>query len=77
MFQVNNLVRTTELKKTFWKSDTAEWSNKLFNNTEVIKDTIPSYHIDNLQKRYNEALLEKTVLTLKENKDVRKALILN
>ena len=73
-FQINDLVRTADLKKTFSKGDTTNWSYKLYKNTEIINDTIPSYHIDNLKERYNESLLKKTELTLKENKDVMKKL---
>ena len=40
--------------------------------TEIFNDTIPSYHLDNLQERYNAALLKITLLTLKENKGVMK-----
>ena len=73
-FQINDLVRTADLKKTFPKGDTTNWSYKLYNITEIIKDTIPSYRIDNLKERYNESLLKRTELTLKENKDVMKKL---
>ena len=73
-FQINDLVRTADLKKTFSKGDTTNWSYKLFKITETINDKIPSYHIDNLLERYNEALLKKTELTMKENKDVMKKL---
>ena len=76
-FQINDLVRTADLKKTFSKGDTSNWSYKLYKITEIIKDTIPSYHIDNLPERYNESLLKKTELSLKQNKDVMKALNLN
>ena len=76
-FQINDLVRTADLKKTFSKGDTTNWSYKLYKITEIIKDTIPSYHIDNLSERYNESLLKKTELSLKQNKDVMKALNLN
>ena len=76
-FQINDLVRTADLKKTFSKGDTTNWSYKLYKITEIINDTIPSYKIDNLKERYNEALLKKTELTLKENKDVMKKLNLN
>ena len=72
--QINDLVRTADLKKTFSKGDTTNWSYKLYKITEIINDTIPSYHIDNLPERYNEALLKKTKLTMKENKDVMKKL---
>ena len=48
------------------------WSYKLYKITETNNDTIPTYHIDNLPKRYNEALLRRINLTLKENKDVMK-----
>ena len=76
-FQINSLVRTADLKKTFSKSDTTNWSYKLYKITEIINDTIPSYKIDNLPERYNESLLKKTDLTMKENKDFMKILNLN
>ena len=73
-YQINNLVRVADLKKTFSKGDTTNWSYKLYKITEIINDTIPSYKIDNLPERYNESLLKKTELTMKENKDVMKKL---
>ena len=73
-FQINDLVRVADLKKTFSKGDTNNWSYKLYRITEIINDTIPSYHIDNLPERYNMSLLKKTELTMKENKDVMKKL---
>ena len=76
-YDIDDLVATAKLKKTFSKSDTTNWSYKLYRITETINDTIPTYHIDNLPERYNEALLKKTELTLKENKAVMKALNLN
>ena len=76
-FQINDLVRTADLKKTFSKSDTTNWSYKLYKITEFINDTIPSYKIDNLPERYNESLLKNTDLTMKENKDVMKISNLN
>ena len=50
-FQINDLVRTADLKKTFSKGDTTNWSYKLYKITERINDTISSYHIDNLKER--------------------------
>ena len=76
-FQINNLVRTADLKKTFSKGDTTNWSYKLYKITEIINDTIPSYKIDKLSERYNESLLKKTELTLKENDAIMKKLNLN
>ena len=76
-YKIVDLVRTADLKKTFSKGDTTNWSYKLYKITEIIKDTMPSYHIDNLPERYNESLLKKTELSLKQNKDVMKALNLN
>ena len=73
-FQINDLVRTADLKKTFSKGDTTNWSYKLYKITEIINDTIPSYRLDNLPERYNESLLKKTGLTLKENNAVMKKL---
>ena len=76
-FQINDLVRTADLKKTFSKGDTTNWSYKLYKITEIINDTIPSYRLDNLSGRYNESLLKKTELTMKENNTVMKKLNLN
>ena len=76
-FQINDIVRTADLKKTFSKRDTTNWSYKLYKITEIINDTIPSYKIDNLPERYNESLLKKTDLTLKENNSVMKKLNLS
>ena len=56
----------------FSKGDTTNCSYKLYKITEIINETIPSYHINNLKERYNESLLKKTELTMKENKDVMK-----
>ena len=76
-FQINDLVRTADLKKTFSKGDTTNWSYKLYKITEIINDTIPSYRLDNLKERYNESLLKRTELTMKENDNVMKKLNLN
>ena len=45
-FQVNDLVRTAVLRRTFSKGDTTNWSYKLYKITEIVNDTIPSYKID-------------------------------
>ena len=76
-FQINDLVRTADLKKTFSKGDTTNWSNKLYKITEVVNDTIPSYRLDKLKERYNESLLKKTDLSMKENDNVMKKLKIN
>ena len=76
-FQINDLVRTSDLKKTFSKCDTTYWSYKLKKITEIINDTIPSYRIDNLKEWYNETLLKKTELTMTEINSVMKKLKIN
>ena len=73
-FQLNEFVRVADLKQTFSKGDTTNWSYKVYKITELIIDTIPSYRLDNLSERYNEALLKKTELTMKENNSVMKKL---
>ena len=45
-FQVNDLVRTAVLRRTFSKGDTNNWSHKLYKITEIVNDTIPSYKSD-------------------------------
>ena len=76
-FQINNPVRTADLKKTFSKSDTTNWSYKLYKITEIVQNTVPPYKIDKLKERYNESLLKKTDLTMKEKDNVLKKLNLN
>ena len=49
-FQINDLVRTADLKKTFSKSDTTNWSYKLYKITEVVNHTTPSYRLDKLKE---------------------------
>ena len=71
-FQVNDLVRTADLKHMLSKGDTTNWSYKLYKITEVINDTIPSYKIDNLKERFKEELLKKTELSMKETDRVMK-----
>ena len=71
-FQINKFVRTTDLKRTFSKRYTTNWSDKLYKVTEIINDAIPSYRNYKLSERYKEAILKKINLTLKENKDVMK-----
>ena len=73
-YEIGDLVRTADLKRTFSKGDTTNWSYKLYKITEIINDVIPSYRLDNLPERYNQSLLKKTDLTLKENNSVMKNL---
>ena len=73
-FQINDLVRTADLKKTFSKGDTTNWSYKLYRNTKVLNEIIPSYRLDKLPELYNESLLKKTELPMKENNSVIKKL---
>ena len=42
-FQVNDLVRTADLKNVFSKRDTTKWSSELYIITDIIIDAIPSY----------------------------------
>ena len=69
-FKLGDLVRTADIDRTFSKGDTTNWSNKLYMITEVIHETIPSYHIDFLPERYNQSILKKSKLTLGENDQV-------
>ena len=61
-YQVNDLVRTADLEKTFSKGDTTNWSYKMYKSAAIINDTIPSYKNDSVKERYNEALLKKRVI---------------
>ena len=41
-FQVNDLVRTADLKKIFSKGDTTNWSYNFYKITEIFNDTFPT-----------------------------------
>ena len=69
-FKLGDLVRTADIDNTFSKCDTTNWSNKLYMITELIHETIPSYHIDFLPERYIQSILKKSKLTLGENDQV-------
>ena len=73
-YEIGDLVRTADSKRTFSKGDTTNCSYKLYKITEIVNDTIASYKINNLSEKYNESLLEKTELSLKENNAVMKKL---
>ena len=73
-YQINDLVRVADLKKTFSKGDTTNWSYRLYKITEIINDTMPSYRLNDLLERYNESLIKKTELSMKENNNVMKKL---
>ena len=59
-YEIGDLVRTADIKKMFSKSDTTNWSYKLYKITEFFNDTIPAYKINNLSERYNESLQKST-----------------
>ena len=72
--KLGDLVRTADKRNIFSKSDSTNWSYKLYTITEIIDDTIPSYRIDFLPERYNEALLKKSNLRSDENEFVMEKL---
>ena len=41
-FKVGDLVRLADIKKTFLKSDTSNWSYQVYKIRETINDTTPS-----------------------------------
>ena len=73
-YKLEQLVRTSDIRRVFSKGDSTNYSYKLYTITEVIHDTIPSYRIDYLPERYNENLLFPTKLTLEQNNKIMKEL---
>ena len=76
-FQIIDLIRTADLKRTFSKGDTNNWSYKLYKITEIISDTIPSFRTDKIPERSNEAILKKSDWSRKEKDSVIYKLNLN
>ena len=73
-YKLGDLVRTADIKRDFSKSDSTNWSYKLYTITEIIHDTIPSYRIDYLPEIYNQNVLLPTKLTLEQNNQIMKEL---
>ena len=69
---LSQLVRTSDIKRVFSKSDSTNWSFILNTISEFIHDTIRSYRINYLPERYKENLLLLTKLSLDENNQVMK-----
>ena len=65
-----DLVRTADIKRAFSKGDSTNWMNELYTIIEVINDTIPSYRINFVPKKYNENLVRPKKVTLDENNQV-------
>ena len=74
-FKLGELVRTADIERVFSKGDLTNYGYNLYTITEVIHNTIPSYRIDYLTKRYNQNLLLPTKLSLDENNQIMKELI--
>ena len=70
--KLGQLVRTADIKIVFSKGDSTNYSYNLYTISEVIYNTIASYRIDYLHKRYNENLLLLTKLSLEQNNHVMK-----
>ena len=65
--KIGYIVRKADIKRSFSKGDTTNWSYKLYKTTETVKVTISKYKVYNLPERNKEAFLKKTKLTTKEN----------
>ena len=72
--KLGQLVRAAVIKRVFSKGDLTNWSYKLYTITEVTQDTILSYRMDYLPKRYIEILLLPTKITRDENNKVMEEL---
>ena len=77
--RIHDLVRAADLRRTFSKSGSKDWSYRLFEITESFIDTIPIYHIsvvdksnssqsEQLSDRYKEALLKQKKPVMKRKK---------
>ena len=76
IFHLGHIIHPADIKKVFSIGGSTNWSFKLYTITELIHDTIPGYRIDYLPERYNQNLLLPTKLTLEENNQVMKELML-
>jgi len=73
-FKLGDLVRTSDIKNVFSKSDSTNYTYQLYTITEVIRDTVPTYKLNYKPERYKQNLLLPTELSLGENNQVLKKL---
>ena len=73
-YKLGQLVGTTDIKRVFSKSDSTNYSYKLYTITEVIHETIPGYRIDYVPKRFVQNLLLPTKISMEQNNQVMKEL---
>ena len=73
-FSLGQSVLTADIKRVFSKTDSTNWSYKLYTITKFIHDTIPSYRIDCLPRKNSQNFLLPTKLSLEENNQVMKKL---
>ena len=69
-FQLGQSVRNADIKRTFSKGDSTNWSYNLYTIIEWKHDTVSIYRINYLLERYNENLLKSSKLTLDEKNQV-------
>ena len=62
------------LRKTFSKLDTTNWSYNLYETTETVNDTIPTYKVNQTPRIYNKDLLKKSELSMNVDDSVMKKL---
>ena len=51
--KLGQLVRTADIKKTFSKTDSTNWSIKLYKKTQTVRDIVPSYRINFISETYH------------------------
>ena len=68
-YWIGGLVRTSKLSNTVSKGYATIWSYGLYTIAKIVDDTKPSYYLDSLPERYNEALFKKTTLTKTQNEN--------
>ena len=66
-YRLGDIDRIADMKRAFSKRDSTSWSYQLNTITQISDDTIPSYRMNYLAERYNENLLGKSKVSLKEN----------
>ena len=67
-FEDSCLVGSAEKSKISSKNVTTNWSHKIYTKTKFVEYTMPTYRINRVAERYNEALLKNSTLTLEKSK---------
>ena len=69
-FNSGDILWTADNRNFLSKIDTTSWFHRLYTTIRIFIETIQSYYIYSLSEKFNAKMLEKSELTMEENKQI-------